>query len=821
MTRKHSGRNVRQKQTPPSNWKRSHHPHPPVQRNLSLEVLGVMLSSSVLLIASQGLSYRSSSSVFQVPVAELLQVLNWSQKLVLKTAGGARAALDLLPREMKAGQGENIHESRSIKSSTVVHLSVNVLMRIQRLLEMNMDSDEWSNDVSRVGRTTGADRKILIRLGKSRTVNNLFRVVKGIRTAATDARSGFIMKALVSLHSLLSDEWVQMSTPSTVILYCIEPLEDIVKIAVSGSVEDLIKRMGNVGKAVSAQKNTAVHLQKLHESIILFCHIGFTADNPTMCKPQRQSLGELHLKVQAAIDSLLDYDHLAQYDQRFHSRGPEIANHHQESMVPVNHTRVSPVSTPPIDSGLTKRVSHSPSPYPVPLAHKPSHHQQQQEVCVASTHPSQQQQHSSKESLNRRKEQEIGPPDTGSVMHHNRRQRLQLDHSSEYPKASPSSYSGTMISCRQENEAACLGPPGAAQYGQPLMSHDGSDVQHSRNVNGGGSNSDIGKAPSHFPARLPGANGIILASDIPVYIEPKTTVGTQLETPSQQKIAKNDGPGGLEMLGTSGLAAFDPSSPLDDHSVNTDTVDESLIKNAVKIVRKPKFSSTVKMVEFLPWINEGPPLSAAQNQSVGNESDGGFGFDNDAVFTVPVRDDSELIHHFKYRNKTKALASGCRVCEEKSRPICNHCLNCVACYNIHKMPCSATRIAGVSSSDAGEAETFSKEEKGVSATLTNRMDRVIHKAFATKDFDPIFSLVRYQADLINFQRSTGETALHAAVFAGDTEAIKKILRLGGDPTLRDINGNDAAAMAFVSHHGTFPELAALVSKPVADRRSFL
>ncbi len=857
MSKRKAGQNVSKNKTPPSNWKRSHRPRPPPPRNLTLEVLGVILSSSLLHIASHGHSYRPS--VFQVPVAELLQVLNWSQKLVLKTAGGARAALDLLPREMKSGQSENVDGSQYNKSSMVVHLSVNILMRIQRLLETKMDSDEWSNNDSRIGRTTGTDRDILMRLGKSHIMNNLFRVVQGMRTAATDAKNGFIMKALNFLHDLLSNQWVQMSTPSTVVLYCIEPLQDIVKIAVSGLAEDLVKSStGHVGEAVSTRKNAAVaHLKKLHDTIILFCHIGFTADNPTMCQPQRHILGELYSKVQAAIDTLLDNDgFLAQYDQQhFCNRRPEITNQqHQEAVVPV-HVHVSPGSTttPPIDSGLNQRVYHAPPPsYPVSQEHKPSH-QQQRDVSVALKRPLQQQkQYSSKESMNWRNERDIGlPPSTGSVMEHdNKRQKLQQpNHSSEYLEVPSLSSSGTMISSRQqENGVACLAAtttPGTQQeheqeqYRKSLTStsQDGSKLEHStRNLNGGGINNDIGKPQRQQfpPPHLSGANAAaseppIMVGNIPVY-ESKTPVGIPvgipLETPSQHKNVKKDGSsGGLEMLGNkSGLAAtatfrgIPPSS--DDkgrHSIANAALDKSFGENDVKITRKrkPKFSPNVKMVEFPPWINEIPSSSSsAQHQNVGTESGGGsgMGFESDIASTAPLRDDSELVHHFKYRNKTKALASGCRVCEEKSRPICNHCLNCVACYNKLQMPCSTTRIAGVSSSDAGEAETFSKEGKGLSATLMHRMDRAIHKAFATKDFDPIFSLVRYQSDLVNFQRSTGETALHAAVFAGDTVAVKKLLALGGNPTLRDSNDNDAAAMAFVSTHGTFPELAALVSE---------
>ncbi len=859
MGRSKTGKNVSRRKIPPSNWNsRSHNPHPTPSRNLALEVLGVILSSSLLLIASQGQNYRSS--VFHIPVAELLQVLNWSQKLVLKTAGGGRAALDLLPREMRADQSEHIDGPRCNKSSTVVP-SVNVLMRIQRLLETTVDSDEWSDDDYRMGRTTGPDRDVLKRLGKSRIMKNLFRVVQGIRTAAAYARNGFIVKALGCLHGLLSDQWVQMGTPSTVVLYCIEPLQDIIKIAVSGSAKDLVERMGRhveEGVSSSPHKNAEVLLKKLHESVVFFCHIGFTADNPTMCKPQRHILGELHSQVQAAIRTLLGGDDLVQYDhQHLRSRRPEkITNQHQEAAVVLPaYVHVTPSSiTTPTDSDLTtQRVSHAPPPpYPELRVHNKSSHQEQQDVCMAaSTHPSQQQQqqqqqHSSKESVNWKKEREIGgPPSTRWMMgDHNKRQKLQQPNhqSSEYPQGLSSTSGSTMILCQQENEvAARFAVPGTQrtqeQFRQPFNLQYGNDIQqHSRsNFNGGNSSNsgDIESAPSHFPAHLSGggANVPTLASAIPVCDKSETAAaadggGVPLETPLQQKKAKNDGSGGLEILGTNGISTFG-SRPLSDTRSVANVVDgDNLIENAAKrVVQKPKFSPTVKVVGFLPWINEihvSSSSAAAQGQTIGTESDVGLGFENDILSTLPLRNGSEeLVHHFKYRNKNKALASGCRVCEEKSRPICNHCLNCIACYNKNQMPCSATRIAGVSSSDAGEAEIFAKEGKGLSSTLTKRMDRAIHKAFTTKDFDPIFSLVRYQTDLVNFQRSTGETALHAAVFAGDEGAVKALLSLGGNPTLRDSNNNDAAAMAFVSIHGNFPELAALVSSSRSSSSTLL
>ncbi len=856
MPRWVAGQKISKTRAPPSNWKSSHHPRPSPPHNLTLEVLGVILSSSLLHIASHDQSYRSS--VFRIPVAELLQLLNWSQKLVLKTAGGARAALDLLPREMKSSQSENTNGSQYNKSSLVVHLSVNILMRTQRLLETKMDSDEWSNDEVRTGRTTGSDRAILMKLGKSHIMNNLFNVVQGVRTAATDARNGLIFKALDFLHDLLSNQWVQMSTPSTIVIYCIDPLQVIVEIAVSGLTEDLVKsRAGDHGgEAARTWRNASMaHLKKLHDTIVLFCHIGFTANNPTMCQPQRQILGQLGSKVQAAIDALLDGndgDDLVHYDQQYETTNQQ---QHQEAVVPPINAYVSPGSatTPPIDPRLNQRISHSPpSSYPVSQEHKPSH-QEQRDVSSEALNCQLQQPRtplSSEESRNWRNERDIirPLPSTGSVIeHNNKRQKLkQPNHSSECPEVSMST-SGPMpgSSHLQENGSARLAvtttpgtQPQHEQYRKSLTSQGGGKLEHSTiNIKSGrgsgAGDGDVGNLQRQRfpPLHLPGANAAasgppIMASGNPVHESEAPVgipIGIALKTPLQHDNVKKGGSSGrLEMLdNSSGLAATEKvcGIPLSDDtghpSVTNATLDESFGEIHVKInrKRKPKFSLNVKVVKFPPWINE-IPSSAVNHRNGGTKPGGGdgLGFENDIVSTRPIRDDSKLIHNFKYRNKTKALASGCQICAEKSKPICNRCLNCIACYNKFQMPCSATRIAGVSSSDAGEAETFSKEGKGLSATLMHRMDRAVHKAFTSKDFDPIYSLVHYQSDLVNFQRSTGETALHAAVFAGDMVAVKKLLYLGGNPTLRDSNGNDAAAMAFVSTHGIFPELAALVSK---------
>ena len=86
------------------------------------------------------------------------------------------------------------------------------------------------------------------------------------------------------------------------------------------------------------------------------------------------------------------------------------------------------------------------------------------------------------------------------------------------------------------------------------------------------------------------------------------------------------------------------------------------------------------------------------------------------------------------------------------------------------------------------------------AQADRRMDAAIFHAFQTGDLSPVFAALGVAR--IDFQRvhADGTTALMAAAFHGDLDAVRRLLELGATVTLSDVHGNDAIGLAKMRGH---------------------
>lgn len=136
----------------------------------------------------------------------------------------------------------------------------------------------------------------------------------------------------------------------------------------------------------------------------------------------------------------------------------------------------------------------------------------------------------------------------------------------------------------------------------------------------------------------------------------------------------------------------------------------------------------------------------------------------------------------------------CRNCNRMGAKRCERCMNCPKC--VQKGQCNPSTMTPGAPKPASVLSVSDRNAQ----VLGSAMDQAIYKAFKMQDFHSVFSLVQNGMD-VNFQRieSDRSTALMAAAHHGREDAVNKLLSLGANPALVDVNGD--AAWTFAKRHG--------------------
>jgi hypothetical protein len=196
-------------------------------------------------------------------------------------------------------------------------------------------------------------------------------------------------------------------------------------------------------------------------------------------------------------------------------------------------------------------------------------------------------------------------------------------------------------------------------------------------------------------------------------------------------------------------------------------------------------------------------------------------------------------HKFSYRKSS--LNARCLHCGMGNRPLCSSCSCCSQCYragkamqctkinedgdgkSITQEPNGRPQAADIAPEPVEAAALLAEEEDpllgpppvdNASAqyrALQRRFDRAVHSSFSGGDFDPVMSLLHYEKGLINFQRLSGETALHAAAWMGREDVAQELLKMGANPSLKDSNGLSPLDLAKRRNYST--ALTEMLSAP--------
>ena len=92
------------------------------------------------------------------------------------------------------------------------------------------------------------------------------------------------------------------------------------------------------------------------------------------------------------------------------------------------------------------------------------------------------------------------------------------------------------------------------------------------------------------------------------------------------------------------------------------------------------------------------------------------------------------------------------------------------------------------------------------------MDAAIFRAFQTSDFAHVFEALALAHVDFRREHADGTTALMAAAFHGDADALSRLLDRGATVTLSDVHGNNAIDLAKMRGHH---EAAALLERHAA------